>query len=49
MALDMVKVTQGLAGKGIEASGELTLKEIASRSQSSPTDVYEHIKAIVQK
>ncbi|BBO75339.1 hypothetical protein DSCW_27560 [Desulfosarcina widdelii] len=47
--LDMAKVIQGLAGKGIEASGELTLKEIASRSQSSPTDIYERIKAIVQK
>lgn len=47
--LDMANVIQGLAGKGIEASGGLTLKEIASRSQSSPTDVYERIKAIVQK
>jgi len=47
--LDMVNVVQGLAGKGIEASGELTLKEIASRSQSSPTDIYERIKAIVQR
>jgi hypothetical protein len=47
--LDMAGVIQGLAGKGIEASGNLTLKEIASRSQSSPTDVYEHIKAIVHK
>ena len=47
--LDMAKVMQGLAGKGIESSGELTLKEIANRSQSSPTDVYERIKAIVQK
>lgn len=47
--LDMANVIQGLAGKGIEASGELTLKEIASRSQSSPTDIYERIKAIVQR
>lgn len=47
--LDMANVIQGLAGKGIETSGELTLKEIASRSQSSPTDIYEHIKAIVQE
>jgi hypothetical protein len=47
--LDMAKVIQGLADKGIESSGELTLKEIASRSRSSPTDVYERIKAIVRE
>jgi hypothetical protein len=47
--LDMANVIQGLAGKGIEASGELMLKEIASRNQSSPTDIYERIKAIVQE
>ncbi|WP_319523948.1 DUF4405 domain-containing protein [uncultured Desulfosarcina sp.] len=47
--LDLAKVIQGLAGRGIETSGELTLKEIASRSQTSPTDIYERIKAIVRE
>jgi hypothetical protein len=46
--LDLVKLIRELADKGIEASGELTLKEIASRSRQSPTDIYERIKSIVQ-
>jgi len=47
--LDVATVIQGLAAKGIEASGEQTLKEIASGSQSSPTDVYERIKDVVRE
>lgn len=46
--LDLAKLIRELADKGIEASGELTLKEIASRSRKSPTDIYERIKSIVQ-
>jgi len=34
--------------QGIEASEELTLKKIAAKNKTSPSDIYERIKSIVQ-
>jgi hypothetical protein len=38
-----------LKEKGITASADLTLKQIASQNQTSPIDIYEVIKSIAQK
>jgi len=46
--LNMKLVVRELKKQGIEASEELTLKEIAAQNETSPTDVYERIKDIVQ-
>ncbi len=47
--LNMKRVVRELKKSGIEASEELTLKNIATQNNTSPTDVYEHIKRIAQK
>jgi hypothetical protein len=41
-------VIRELKGKGLTASADLTLKEIASQNQTSPIDLYEIIKSIAQ-
>jgi hypothetical protein len=41
-------VTRELKEKGITASADLTLKQIASQNQTSPLDLYEVIKNITQ-
>ena len=41
-------VIRELKGKGITASADLTLKQIASENQTSPIDFYEIIKNITQ-
>jgi hypothetical protein len=41
-------VIRELKGKGITASADLTLKQIASENQTSPIDLYEIIKNIAQ-
>jgi len=46
--LNMKLVVRELKNQGIEASEELTLKKIAAQNKTSPTDVYERIKNIVQ-
>jgi hypothetical protein len=46
--LNMKLVVRELKKQGIEASEELTLKKIATQNKTSPTDVYERIKNIVQ-
>ncbi len=46
--LNMKLVVRELQKQGIEASEELTLKNIATQNKTSPTDVYERIKNIVQ-
>ena len=46
--LNMKLVVRELKRQGIEASEELTLKDIAAQNKTSPTDVYERIKNIVQ-
>jgi hypothetical protein len=47
-SLNMKSVVRELKKQGIEASGELTLKKIAGQNKTSPSDVYERIKNIVQ-
>ena len=44
--LNSTLILSGLSGKGITASAEATLKEIASQYQTSPMDLYEILKAI---
>ena len=46
--LNMKLVVRELKKQGIDASEELTLKKIAAQNKTSPTDVYERIKNIVQ-
>jgi hypothetical protein len=46
--LNMKLVVRELKKQGIEASEELTLKKIATQNKTSPTDVYERIRIIVQ-
>jgi hypothetical protein len=46
--LNMKRVVRELKKQGIEAAEELTLKNIAAQNKTSPTDVYERIKNIVQ-
>ena len=46
--LNMKWVVRELKKQGIEASEELTLKNIATQNKTSPTDVYEQIRKIVQ-
>lgn len=46
--LNMKWVVRELKNLGIEASEELTFKDIATQNKTSPSDVYEHIKKIVQ-
>ena len=46
--LNMKLVVRELKKQGIEASEELTLKKIAAQNKTSPTDLYERIKNIVQ-
>ena len=46
--LNMKLVVRELKKQGIEASEGLTLKNIATQNKTSPTDVYERIKNIVQ-
>jgi predicted DNA-binding protein YlxM (UPF0122 family) len=46
--LNMKLVVRELKKLGIEASEELTLKKIAAQNKTSPTDLYERIKKIVQ-
>ena len=46
--LNMKLVVRELKKQGIDASEELTLKKIATQNKTSPTDVYERIKNIVQ-
>jgi hypothetical protein len=41
-------VIRELKGKGVTASADLTLKQIASENQTSPIDLYEIIKNIAQ-
>jgi predicted DNA-binding protein YlxM (UPF0122 family) len=44
----MKRVVRELKKQGIEASEDLTLKKIAANNQTSPSDIYERIKNIVQ-
>ena len=46
--LNMKRVVRELKKQGIEASEELTLKEIADNNSTGPHDIYERIKTIVQ-
>jgi hypothetical protein len=46
--LSSKKVIRELKGRGISASADLTLKEIASQNQTSPIDLFETIKIIVK-
>ena len=46
--LNMKLVVRELKKQGIEASEELTLKEIAANNDTGPHDIYEHIKSLVQ-
>ena len=46
--LNMKLVVRELKMQGIEASEELTLKKIAAKNKTSPSDIYERIKSIVQ-
>ena len=46
--LNMKRVVRELKKQGIEASEELTLKEIAANNSTGPHDIYERIKTIVQ-
>jgi hypothetical protein len=46
--LNMKRVVRELKKQGIEASEDLTLKKIAANNQTSPSDIYERIKNIVQ-
>jgi hypothetical protein len=46
--LNMKRVVRGLKKQGIEASEDLTLKQIAAKNNTGPHDIYEHIKNIVQ-
>ncbi len=46
--LNMKQVVRELKKQGIDASEELTLKKIATQNKTSPTDLYERIKNIVQ-
>jgi hypothetical protein len=46
--LNMKLVVRELKKQGIDASEELTLKKIATQNKTSPTDMYERIKNIVQ-
>ena len=46
--LNMKLVVRELKKQGIEASEELTLKKIAAKNKTSPSDIYERIKSIVQ-
>jgi hypothetical protein len=45
--LSIKKIIRELKGHGISASSDLTLKEIASQNQTSPIDLFEIIKTIV--
>jgi hypothetical protein len=47
-SLNMKLVVRELKKQGIQASEGLTLKKIAAQNKTSPTDVYERIKNIVQ-
>jgi hypothetical protein len=47
--LNMKRVVRELKKQGIEASEDLTLKKIAANNQTSPSDIYERIKNIVQQ
>ena len=47
-SLNIKLVVRELKKQGIEASEELTLKKIATQNKTSPTDIYERIKNIVQ-
>jgi hypothetical protein len=47
-SLSSKMVIRELKGHGIEASADLTLKEIASQNQISPVDLFEIIKTIVK-
>jgi hypothetical protein len=44
--LNVRRVLHGLESKGVDASEELTLKEIAAGNKISPTDLYEAVKDI---
>ena len=46
--LKMKLVIRELKQQGIEASEEMTLKEIAANNNTGPHDIYERIKSIVQ-
>jgi len=46
--LNMKRVVRELKKQGIEASEDLTLKKIAANNETSPSDIYERIKNIVQ-
>ena len=46
--LNMKQVVRELNKQNIEASESLTLKQIASDNNTSPTDLYERIRSIVQ-
>ena len=46
--LNMKLIVREFKKQGIEASEELTLKKIADQNKTSPTDIYERIKIIVQ-
>lgn len=42
--LDLKRVLQGLAARGVAASETQSLKEIAAQNNMSPVDIYEHIR-----
>jgi hypothetical protein len=46
--LSSKKIIRELKERGIIASADLTLKEIASQNQTSPIDLFEIIKTIVK-
>jgi hypothetical protein len=46
--LNMKLVVRELKKQGIEAAEDLTLKKIAANNETSPTDIYERIKNIIQ-
>ena len=47
--LNMKMVVRELKKQGIEASEELTLKEIATNNNTGPHEIYERLKIIVKQ
>ncbi len=45
--LNLQKIVSGLKSKGIEASGEMSIKEIASAHNREPVELYESIYSLV--
>jgi hypothetical protein len=44
--LDTGQMLQALAGQGLEARGDMTIKAIAAANQRSPSDIYDVLRAI---